>query len=136
MNLVVKSFNLISYCPFYKGTKRFFINLRGSLAGNVVGIVQFIRCRKVNISLVFITRSYFPVPEDVRLNSTHYLVMKINNRKDLQNIAINHSGDIGYNNFVRIYRDRTRKLHSFLTIPTMFPARDPLRFMKNLLVPL
>ena len=39
----------------------------------------FIRCRKLNISLVFITQSYFSVPKDVRLNSTHYLIMKINN---------------------------------------------------------
>ena len=50
----------------------------------------FIRCRKVNISLVFITQSYFSVPKDVRLNSTHYFLMKTNNRKDLRNIAINH----------------------------------------------
>ena len=46
----------------------------------------FIRCRKLNISLVFITQSYFSVPKDVRLNSTHYFIMKINNRKELQNI--------------------------------------------------
>ena len=56
----------------------------------------FIRYRKLNISLVFITQSYFTVPKDVRLNSTHYLIMKINNRKELQNIAINHSADIDY----------------------------------------
>ena len=62
----------------------------------------FIRCRKLNISLVFITQSYFSVPKDVRLNSTHYLMKKINNRKELQNIAINHSPDIDYNDFVRI----------------------------------
>ena len=59
-------------------------------------------CRKLNISLTFITHSYFSVPKDVRLNSTHYLIMKINNRKELQNIAINHSADIDYNDFVRI----------------------------------
>ena len=56
----------------------------------------FIRCRKLSISLVFITQSYFTVPKDVRLNSTHYLIMKINNRKELQNIAINHSADADY----------------------------------------
>ena len=50
----------------------------------------FIRCRKLNISLVFITQSYFSVPKDVRLNSTHYLIMKINSKRELQNIAINH----------------------------------------------
>ena len=64
----------------------------------------FIRCRKLNVSLMFITQSYFSVPKDVRLNSTHYLIMKINNRKELQNIAINHSADIDHNGFVRIYR--------------------------------
>ena len=50
----------------------------------------FLRCTKVNISLVFITQSYFSVPKDVRLNSTHYLIMKINNKKELQNTLINH----------------------------------------------
>ena len=64
----------------------------------------FIRCRKLNISLAFITQSYFNVPKDVRLNSTHYLIMKINSRKELQNIAINHSTDIDYNDFIKIYR--------------------------------
>ena len=54
----------------------------------------FIRCRKLNISLVFITQSYFSVPKDVRLNSTHYLIMKINNKRELQNIATNHFADI------------------------------------------
>ena len=42
----------------------------------------FIRCKKLNISLVFITQSFFSVPKDVTLNSTHYLIMKINNRKE------------------------------------------------------
>ena len=56
----------------------------------------FIRCRKLNISLVFITQSYFSVPKDVRLNSADYLIMKINNKRELQNIAINHSADIDY----------------------------------------
>ena len=93
----------------------------------------FIRCRKLNISLVFITQSYFSVPKDVRLNSTHYLIMKINNRKELQNIAINHSADIDYNNFVKIYRERKRKPYSFLTIDTTLPASDLLRFRKKLL---
>ena len=54
----------------------------------------FIRCRKLNISLVFITQSYFSVPKEVRLNCTHYLIMKIDNKRELQNIATNHSADI------------------------------------------
>ena len=92
----------------------------------------FISCRKINISLVFITQSYFTVPKDVRLNSTHYLIMKINNRKELQNIAINDSGDIDYNDFMKIYRECTKKPLNFLTIDTTLPASDPLRFRKNL----
>ena len=66
----------------------------------------FLRCRKLNISLVF-TQSYFSVPKDVRLNSTHYLIMKINKREELQHIAINYSADIDYNDFVRICRKCT-----------------------------
>ena len=68
----------------------------------------FVGCRKLNISLVFITQSYFSVPKDVRLNSTHYLIMKINNRKELQNIAINHSANIDYKDFVKIYTECTK----------------------------
>ena len=54
----------------------------------------FIRGRKLNISLVFITQSYFKVPKDVRLNTTHFLISKIPNKRELQQIAINHSSDI------------------------------------------
>ena len=52
----------------------------------------------MNISLVFTTQSYFSVPKDVRLNSTHSLIMRNNNRIELQNIVLNHSVDIDYNN--------------------------------------
>ena len=93
----------------------------------------FIRRRKLNNLLVFITQSYVSVPKDVRLNLTHYLIMKINNNRELQNIAINHSADIDYKDFVKIYRECTKKPHSFLTIDTTLPASDPLRFIKNLL---
>ena len=81
---------------------------------------------------MYLSLSYFSVPKDVRLNSTHYLVMKLNNTKELQNIATNHSADIDYKDFVKIYRECTRRLYSFLTIDTTLPASDPLRFMKNL----
>ena len=91
----------------------------------------FIRCRKLNISLAFITQSYFSVPKDVRLNSTHYLIMKINNKRELQNIAINHSADIDYKDFMKIYRECTKEPFTFLTIDTTLPTGDPLRFRKN-----
>ena len=64
----------------------------------------FIRGRKINIYLVFITQSYFKVPKDVRLNTTHFFIAKIPNRKELQQIAINHSSDINTKDFVNIYR--------------------------------
>ena len=92
----------------------------------------FIRCRKLNISLVFITQSYFSVPKDVRLNSTHYFIMRINNKKELQNIAINHSVEIDYKDFMKIYREYTREPYNFLTIDTTSPASNPLKFRKNL----
>ena len=54
----------------------------------------FIRGRKLNISIVFITQSYFKVPKDVRLNSTHFFIMKTPNKRELQQTALNHSSDI------------------------------------------
>ena len=79
-----------------------------------------------------ITQSYFSVPKDVRLNSTHYLIMKLNNKKELQNIAKTHSVDIEYKDFINIHRECTRELYSFLIIDTTLPASDPLRFRKKL----
>ena len=92
----------------------------------------FIRCRKVNISLVFITQSYFSVPKDVRLNSTHYFILKISNKRELENIAINHSADIDYQDFMKIYRECTKEPFNFLVIDTTLPSSNPLRFRKNL----
>ena len=59
--------------------------------------------------------------------------MKISNRKELQDIAINHYANIYYNNSVRIYRECTRKPYYFWTIDTILPASDPLRFRNSLL---
>ena len=88
----------------------------------------FIRCRKLNIFLVFIIQSYFFAPTYVRLNLIHCLTMKINNRIELQNIAI----DIDYNDFMKNYIECTREPFTFLTNDDTLPARDPLRFRKNL----
>ena len=92
----------------------------------------FIRCRKLNISLVFITQSYFSAPEEVRLNSTHYLIIKVHNKRELKNIATNHSADIDYEELLKIYRNCTKKPYSFLTIDTTLLADNLLRFRKNL----
>ena len=91
----------------------------------------FIRCRKLNISLAFITQSYSSVPKEARLNSTHYLIMKIHNKRELQNISINHFADIDYKDFLKIYKNCVKEPYSFLTINTTLPANDPMRFRKK-----
>ena len=78
----------------------------------------FIRCRKLNISLCFLTQSNFSVPKVVRLNCTHYTLFKLNNKRELQNIAINHSADIDYDDFIKIYRQSTKALFNFFAIDT------------------
>ena len=96
----------------------------------------FIRCRKLNVSLVFITQSHFSIPKEVRLSCTHYLIMNIHNRRELKNIAINHAAYIEYKNFMKIYRKWTKEPYSFLSIDTTLPADNFLKFRKNLLDPL
>ena len=91
----------------------------------------FIKCRKLNISLVFITQSYFSVPKGVQLSSTHYMIMKINNKRKLQSIA-NHSADVDYKDFIKIYRECTKE--PFLTIDTTLPSNNPLRLEKICLI--
>ena len=91
----------------------------------------FIRCRKLNISIVFITQSYFRTPKDARLNSTHYVIMKIQRRKELQNIPQENSGDIDFKDFLKTYKDYTSKLYSCMIIDTAVPSGNPMRFRKN-----
>ena len=74
----------------------------------------FIRGRKLNISLVFITQSYFKVPKDVRLNTSHFFIAKIQNKRELQQIVINHSSDINTKDYANIYRKCTVELYSFM----------------------
>ena len=92
----------------------------------------FIRGRKLNISLVFITQSYFKVPKDVRLNTTHFFIMKIPNKTELQQIALNHSSDINTKDFINIYKKCANKPYSFLVNDTTLASDNPLRFRKNL----
>ena len=91
----------------------------------------FIRCRKLNISIVFITQSYFRTPKDARLNSTHYVVMKIQSRKKLQNIAQENSGDIDFKDFLKTYKDYTNEPYSCMIIDTTVPSGNAMRFRKN-----
>ena len=93
----------------------------------------FIRGRKLSISIIFITQSYFKVPKDVRLNSTHFFIMKITNKRELQQIALNHSSDIDFKDFMKIYKKYTKEPYSFLFNDTTLPSDHPLRFRKSLL---
>ena len=123
-NLRMKRKILIVFDGMIAGimTKRFQAAIKG----------LFIRCRKLNISLVFFTQSYFSAPKEVRLNSTHYLIIKVHNKRELNNIATNHSADIDYEDLLKIYRNCTKEPYSFLTIDTTLLADNLLRFRKNL----
>ena len=92
----------------------------------------FISERKLNIYLVFITQSYVKAPREVRLNTTHFLISKIQNKRELQQIAINHSSDISIKVFEYIYRKCTAETFSFFVNDTRLASNNPLRFRKNL----
>ena len=91
----------------------------------------FIRGRKLNVSFVFITQSYFKVQKDVRLNSTHFFIVKIPNKGELQQIA--HSSDIDFKDFMKIYKKCNAERYSFLVNDTTLPSDDLLRFRMNIL---
>ena len=99
---------------------------------NSIVTEQFIRGRKLNISLVFITQLYFQVPKDVRLNTTDFFVSKIPNRRELQQIAINHSSDISTKDFENFYRKCIAEPYSFFVNDTTLASDNPLRFRKNI----
>ena len=89
-------------------------------------IADMINNKKLNSVVIerfyfFITQSYFKVPKDVRLNSTHFSIMKIPNKRELQQIALNHSSDIDFKDFMKT-----------LVNDTTLPSDNPLRFRKNL----
>ena len=94
----------------------------------------FYRARKINVSVVFITQSYFRAFKDATLNSTHYILMKIGNKKELRRIAEEKSGHIEYKDFLRIYNYCTREPYSFMLIDTRTTATIP--FKKNFDEPL
>ena len=93
----------------------------------------FTRARKINISIVFIPQSYFKVPRVVRINTTYFFIMKIPNKKEVEQIVSDQSSDIDPKYFMKIFRKYTAELYSFLVNDTTLPSNDPLRFRKNLL---
>ena len=89
----------------------------------------FYRARKINVSIVFITQSYFRALKDARLNSAHYILMKIGNKKELKRIAEEKSGHLDYKDFLKIYDYCTREPYSFMLIDTRPTAS--ITFKKN-----
>ena len=89
----------------------------------------FYRARKINISIVFITQSYFRTLKDARLNSTHYIIIKINNKKELKRRAKKKSGHLDYKDFLKMYNYCKEEPYSFMAIDARPTATIP--FKKN-----
>ena len=87
----------------------------------------FYRARKINVSIVFITQSYFRGLKDARLNSTHYILMKIGNKKEIKRIAEETSGDLDYKDFLEIYNYCMKEPYSFMTIDARSTATTPFK---------
>ena len=99
---------------------------------NPLATELFVREWKLNISLVFITKYYFTVPKHIRLNSTHYFIMKIPNKRELQKIAFDHSSDKDFQDFMSLSKKCTAKPYSFLVLDTALASDNSLRFRKNI----
>ena len=98
---------------------------------NSVIIELLIRRRKLNISLIFITQSYFKILKGVRVNSAHFFIIKIPNKRELQQIALNHSSSINSKDFIKIHKKCTAEPYSFLVNDATLAADNPIRFRKN-----
>ena len=100
---------------------------------NPTVIELLIRGRKLNISLVFIAQYFFSVPKNIRLNSTQYFIMKIPNKRELQQIAFNRSSDIDFQDILNpCNKWKTGKPYYFLVIDPTLASDNPLCFRKNL----
>ena len=93
----------------------------------------FLRGRKFSLSLAFISQSYFKKAKTIRLNATHYFIMKIPNKGERQQIMLNHLSYIEFKDFVKLYKDYIKKALLFLVDDTSLPSNNPLRFRKKLL---
>ena len=97
---------------------------------NSVVTELFVRGTKLNISIVFITQSYFKVPKEVRLNTAQFFIMKIPNKRELQQIALNHLSDINFKDFIEIYKKFTAKQYSFLVIGITLSSDNPVSLLQ------
>ena len=100
---------------------------------NPVVVELSIRHKKLNISIAFIKQSYFKVPKEVRLNTTHFFIIMIPNKRELQQTAINRSSGIVFKDFIKIYKMFTAVPYFSLVNHTTLSSDNPSRFRKNIL---
>ena len=94
----------------------------------------FYRARKINVSIVFITQSYSKALKDARLNSTHYILMRIGSKKELKRIAEEKFGHLDYKDFLKMYNYCTEDPYSFMTIDARPAATIPFKKIFNDLI--
>ena len=129
----LKNTTQLKKCKMFIVFNDMMANMLNNKNVNPIVTELFIRGRKLNISLVFIANSYFSVPKNIRLNSTHYFIMKTPNKRELQQIAFNHSSDIDFQDFVNLYKKLQCKTISFLVTGATIASDNTLRFRKNIL---
>ena len=95
-------------------------------------IIWLLRHKATHL-IIIITQSYFVVPKNIKLNATHYFVIKISNKRELQQIAFNHSSDIDFNDFMNLYKKCTAKPYSSLVIDATVVSDNPLHFRNSIL---
>ena len=93
----------------------------------------FLRERKFNVILVFISQCHFKMAKTIRFNATHYFIINIPEKRELQQVASNHSFDIDFKGFMKLYKHYNKKPYSFLENSTTLSSDNPLRFRMNLL---
>ena len=130
----IEEYNLNKKRKFFFFFDDMIANMLSNKKLNPIVTELFIRGRKLNIYLVFIIQSYFTVPKNIRPNSRHYLIMKIPNKRELQQIVFNHSSDIDFQDFMNLYKKCTEKPYSFLVIDANLASGNPSGFRKNLSV--
>ena len=105
----IEEYNLGKKCKVLIGFYDMIADMINNKNPNLVVTELFIRGTKLNISIVFNTQPYFKVPKEVTLNIIHFFIMKIPGKRELQQIAINHSSDLDFKDFIKIYKKYTAK---------------------------
>ena len=130
--MTLEEYNPNKKCKILIAFDHIIANVLNNKKLNPIVAKLFIRARNLKISLIFITKSYFTVPKSIRLNSTCSFIIKIPNKRELQQIAFNHSTDIDFKDFMNLYKKCTAKPYSFLVVGATLAPDNSSRFRKNL----